>query len=479
MRIIDRMAKLDDIQIQIPIESFSQKGYGVGRFQRSAEGPKRKVVVPGAIPGDIALVTVGKRRKAAFAGVLNQVVEPSKDRVAARCVHAPGCGGCSWQQMSYAKQCEEKERGIQLLFSSFAGLVIHPIIPCEDPWQYRNKMEYSFSQNKAGEKFVGLTLAASKGRVFHLTECHLTSPWFADVVVAVRRWWEESSLLAYHLYANTGSLRTLTLREAKHTKHKLVMLTVSSHPDFAPTKKDLEAFVEAVRRATPAHLQEKLSVFLRIQQAIKGSATQFYEMVLFGKDHIKEELVVAGKKYDFTISPTAFFQPNTLQAEVLYAKALSMAGEGPYEHVMDLYAGTATLGIVFSSVAKKVTSIELNPHAVFDAKKNQEESGIAHLTIYQGDVSAVLDTLSKEAGFVPPDLVVVDPPRTGLDLKAVDLLVKMAPKKILYISCNPATLSANAQTLSSQGYRMQELQPVDQFPHTVHVECIAIFEKGM
>ena len=169
---------------------------------------------------------------------------------------------------------------------------------------------------------------------------------------------------------------------------------------------------------------------------------------------------------------SSFFQPNTLQAEKLYSAALKMI-TGKKKHVMDLYAGTATLGIAMSSIAQRVTAIELNPHACFDAKTNQELNGIDNLEIVCGDVGKKLEELQQRPDFIPPDLVIVDPPRTGLDALAIAHLKALRPKEILYVSCNYLTQSANIEELVSAGYTLSQLQPVDQFPHTPHVENIA------
>lgn len=473
------MSKAPLTKIQVLIEKFSSKGYGIG-FAKKAEGmPSHKVEVPHTVPGDTVHTLIGRKRKGAFFGFSPEVITPSEDRVTTRCIHATLCGGCSWQQVSYPRQVSEKQKLVEKLFSTVSeNSIIHSILQCDPPWHYRNKMEYTFSQNKAGEKFLGLIMTGGKGRVFSLTECHLTDPWFHSSVAAVRSFWENSSLRAYHMTSNEGSLRTLTLRRGSRTGHKLAFLTVSGHPEFSLKKSDLEGFVKALHSVVPEEERSTFSIFLRVQQILKGSATQFYEMHLAGPDHLSEELHIKqlGKVFKFKISPTAFFQPNTLQAEKLYGRALEMAGEGIIDHVLDLYAGTSTLGILFSYKAKKVTSIEINPHAVFDAEVNKEWNQIVNLQVNQGDVADVLATLKQDPTF-NPQLVVVDPPRSGLDAKALAHLVGISPEKILYISCNPATQAENVKELIAHGYHLTSIQPVDQFPHTIHVENICLLER--
>lgn len=419
-----------------------------------------KVEVFGALPDEEVLALPAGRKKA----FLRKVLSPSVDRIEPRCQHCPDCGGCALQQMEYAAQLRYKEGIIRSLF----GEKVLPILGCKEPFAYRNKMEFSFSQNREGEKFLGLMLAGSRGRVFHLQECHLVSQWFANTVAAVRQFWEKSALTAYHHSSDSGHLRTLTLREAIGGKGKMVMLTVSGNPSFALSKSDLKGFVEAIKSVYP---QEDLSVFLQVQQLCKGKPTQFFEMLLSGPDHITErlEVEVKGKKrsLEFKISPTSFFQPNTRQAEKLYSTALSFLHHLEGARVFDLYCGGATIGLSAAPFAKEVVGVELNHHSVFDAGWNKEVNGIENFSIIQGDVAEVLSQFDDR-----PDVVIVDPPRSGLGQRAVSHLLRFLPKEILYISCNPKTQAVDVASLVERGYQIEKVQPVDQFPHTVHIENI-------
>jgi 23S rRNA (uracil1939-C5)-methyltransferase len=378
------------------------------------------------------------------------------------CSHFPACGGCTCQQVPYPEQLQQKQVEIEALF---AGIPVRPIIPCKDPWRYRNKMEYSFSQNKAGDRFLGLILKSSRGKVFNLNECLISPPWFTEALGRVRSWWESTSLPAFHFRKGTGSLRTLTLREGRRTGDRMAMLTVSGDPRFAPTREQLNRFVEALN-------DPKMSIFLRVQQAIAGQPTQFFEMHLQGPDHIREQMTLQGQTLTFKISPTSFFQPNTEQAEVLYNTALEMAGlDSRGSTVYDLYCGTATLGMAFALKAQKVIGIELNPHAIFDAKVNAEVNNISNIELHCGDVGRYL----SQATELSPDLAVIDPPRPGLDALALSALKRLNPQKILYVSCNPKTQAKNISELPE--YKILQVQPVDQFPHTPHIENIVLLER--
>lgn len=379
------------------------------------------------------------------------------------CLHSSTCGGCTSQPIPYEDQLMQKQAEIEKIFSHF-DISVAPIIACKDPWHYRNKMEFSFSQNKAGERFLGLILRKSRGKVFHLQECLIAPPWMSEALQKIRHWWENTSPSAFNFRSGEGTLRTLTLREGKRTGDRMAMLTVSGDPRFALRRKELETFVQALN-------DSKMSIFLRVQQAIAGHPTQFYEMHLSGPDHITEKLHLQGRTLTFKISPTSFFQPNTDQAEILYNQAVEIANMTPQSSVYDLYCGTATLGMTFALKAKHVTAIELNPHAVFDAKTNAEVNGITNIDIQCGDVGKIL----SQASILRPDLVIVDPPRPGLDSVALEALKRLEPEHILYISCNPVTQAQNISELS--GYQIIYIQPVDQFPHTPHIENIVLMLK--
>ncbi|MGE5196550.1 MAG: 23S rRNA (uracil(1939)-C(5))-methyltransferase RlmD [Anaerolineae bacterium] len=392
-----------------------------------------------------------------------------------RCAHAPSCGGCQQQQIPYDEQLRKKQAVVEnLFFPSTAKLM--PIIPCATFWEYRNKMEYSFSQDKAGKRFLGLMLVKGRGRVFNLQECHLTSSWFTRTLAAVREWWEESGLAAYRPYRNEGHLRTLILREGKRTGDKLAMLTVSGNPRFPFTRTQIQTFVKAISKG--AHDKDSLSIFLRVQQAIKGQPTQFFEMHLAGPGYLREEIDIDLGDQTTTlflkISPSSFFQPNTSQAAVLYSKALQLLALSKEDEVFDLYCGTATLGLLASLQAGKVTGIELNPHAILDAEENKRLNGVDNLDLYCGDVGQVLLQLKSQKNIKnSPRAVIIDPPRAGMSPQAIEHVLSLKAQKILYISCNPKTQKENIDALSAL-YRPDVLQPVDQFPHTNHIENIAL-----
>lgn len=432
---------------EIFIERFSKKGWGIGKI---ASG--KSVEVPHSVIGDTLAVALSGRRKK---GRIQEVLTPSRDRIKPPCEHATICGGCIWQQMDYSAQLRYKQGWIQELFGEIPSVEIYPIEGASPPFLYRNKMEFSFGQNAGGQKYLGLMIAGASNYVFDVKRCHLVQPWFSQVLARVRAWFFQGEETAFTPRNLGGNLRTLTLREGIKTGDRLLLLTVNG-----PIQE--EAFLEATQDLCP-------NIVLRTQRSVKNQPTTFSEKVLLGKGHLWEEMEVEGKRFRFKVSPTAFFQPNTKQAEKLYAIALSYIDPG--EFVCDLYSGTGTIACMAASKAKRVFAIEKNPDAVKDALENFTTNGIDHVDIYSEEVGDRAHKLPRV------DTVIIDPPRAGLDPKALSFLESLSPKKILYISCNPSTQKENVLQLIQNGYILKKLHPIDQFPHTYHLETVAYLEK--
>jgi 23S rRNA (uracil1939-C5)-methyltransferase len=456
-------------QCVVEIRRYSKKGLGQGTTAELSKG----IEVRGAHPHEQVLAEVFKKKQGIHEARILEVLNAHPSRIEPRCLHAGICGGCIWQNLHYSQQCLYKEEHVKELFKDVLGEgVFFPIIPMKDPWAFRNKMEFSFYQDREGNKSLGLVMGGSKGRVVQLQECHLVRPWMAEVITVTKAWWESTQVEAYHRLRNTGTLHTLTLREGMRTGEKMVILTVSGNPCGAFSHQTLESFKEAMLAVMP----EGLSLFLQIRNAQKGMTTQCNEMLLHGPDHIRETLSVTYpngevKDFLFKISPSSFFQPNTEQAEKLFSRALAMVGKECLSSVLDLYCGTATLGMIFSPWAEKVKGVELNPYAVFDAQVNQEVNGIQNLEVVQGDVKDLQFSEQSTA------LVIVDPPRAGLGVKIVERIADLKPQQILYISCNPHTQIEDVKEFLDRGYAIKAMQPVDQFPHSAHLENIVVLRK--
>jgi len=443
---------------KLTIEKLDDEGVGIATWTRE-DGFQKKVEVPYTLPGEQVEVEIRKAGKRLLYAFPSTIPEPAPQRRAPLCPHFGSCGGCTFQHMPYSEQLQWKQAKIQALFPAHT---VHPIVASPREYGYRNKLEMSFSETLKGDRYLGLILSRTRGYVFNLTECHLAAPWCQEVVQEVRRWWDASDLKAYVHSKDIGSLRTLALRHGVTSDDRMVILTVSGNPDYALKKHHLESLVEAINRITPA------TVVLRIQQILKGQPTQFYEMILQGKDHIRE--TVCG--LEFHISPSAFFQPNSYTAELLYSRAIELANITENSIVYDLYCGGGSFGMCAAKSAKWVYGVELNRDAAYDAKCNADRLGLQNYTILTGDVGAIL---KEKAGELPkPDVVIVDPPRAGLDPKACEEIVKLRAQTLLYVSCKPETQKKNIEFLCQAGYKVQHIQPVDQFPQTPHVENIVV-----
>jgi 23S rRNA (uracil1939-C5)-methyltransferase len=462
---------LKSFSAQIQIQSLSSQGKGRGHFV-SSQGEEKQAEIPFALPEETVEAVLGSKRSGHYQGILRQVITPSPLRILPRCMHFGDCGGCTFQHLIYEAESKWKEEKVKTLFAPLLDneTAFFPILAAAQLWEYRNKMEYTFTQDKGKNRFLGLIKGGSRGKVFNLKECFLTSPWFSKTVGEVRAFWETTDLAAYHPASNRGTLRTLILRESVTTKEQMAMLTVSGNPLDAIRKHDLQKFKEI--------FGPKVSLYLRIHQVLKGQPTQFFEMHLQGPECIEEVLSIdiPGKgsaSLYFKISPSSFFQPNTRQAMHLYARALQLAEVDSEDLFFDLYCGTGTIGMLASRFVKKAIGIEISTEAALDGRENIKNNQIQNMEIYTGDVG---DSLRK-ASFGSPSLVCVDPPRAGLGEKTVAQILELTTPRILYISCNPSTQVQDIKLLLKSGYRIKAVQPVDPFAHTPHIENIAVLDR--
>lgn len=433
----------------VQITGLNEDGVGFGHISL-ANNELRKVSVPYTYPGDEVEVRIFRKRQKKWEGEAVQFIKQSEERAIPFCPHFTICGGCLTQQVPYEKQLELKKEKVEKLL----GTPVLPILASPLTKHYRNKMEYSFSQDKKGERYLGLY---GRRRVQNVRLCPISPAWFSEALGKIRSWWEETDLTAFNPRAGTGSLRTITFREGNQSK--MAILTVSGDPQYALSREQINGYIHALSAF------DGISIFLKIHQAIKGQPTQFFEMHLKGPDTITEKLTGSV----FKISPAAFFQPNPRQAERLYETALSFLSPD-IKVVYDLYCGTGTLSILLAKKGYEVYGVELSREACLDARENGELNEVENLTILNGDVGEVLASNELKK----PEAIVVDPPRTGLNAQAIEEIVKVRPKEILYISCNPETQARDVLEFKKYGYECVKAQPVDQFPHTPHIENIVL-----
>jgi len=429
----------------VRIESLAHGGRGVARAGGYV------LFVHGAIPGDRVRVRVVKRKRSYGEARVAALLEPAPDRIEPRGAHP----GAPWQVLPYERQLEEKQRQVAEAFERMGGFEsapVEPIIPAAEQWHYRNKLEYSFGTGPDGALVLGFHPPGNWREVVDVEEDILASAEIDALRRRVRDWCAAEGLGAHDRETHSGFLRNLVVREARRTGQLQVRL-VTSPGDF---------------RAS--HFAEAADAHSAIWTRTDGLAevTRDGESKLLAGDGGIEERIGALR---FRISPEAFFQTNTEMAERLYAVVAELAGLTGSERVFDLFCGIGTIGLSLAARAGEVWGVEIVEDAVADAISNAQLNGIENARFFAGDIRTAARPLVEQAG--QPDVVVVDPPRAGLSQKIVRRIAEMEPRRIVYVSCNPTTLAPNARQLVDAGWSLERVQPVDMFPQTPHIECVA------
>ncbi len=415
------------------------------------------VFVESAVPGDKIEAVVEKVRGNYAEARLSTLTAPSEHRVAPACEHFGYCGGCKWQHVEYAIQKKYKEDQVRQALIHIAGIKeppVEPIIGAHKIYYYRNKMEFSFHVGLQGETLLGLHLAGRFQDIFQLNWCHLESAASNEIVRFVRERSVELELPPYHIIDHSGFLRFLVIREGKFTEQILVNIVTGKgdYPALKTLAEEIGAKFSAVASISHTVNPEKANI-------ARGEK----ETILYGADHIHEHL----GEHQYRISANSFFQTNSYQVQRLYDLAVELAQPDKTDRMLDLYTGTGTIAIYFSGLVRDVTGIESVAAAIADAGANVELNGVNNCSFMVADVADYL----KQAETEKYDLVVLDPPRAGCHPDVIKSLLQLRPKKIVYISCNPATLARDVKDLTGDGYTLDRVVPVDLFPHTFHIEA--------
>jgi len=446
-----------DQELELTIDSLAYGGNGVARLDGFV------VFVRRGLPGDTVRARVTKVQRRHAEALATQIVASGPLRVGAPCAHYPDCGGCRFQDLAYDAQVTAKEQWVRDSLQRLAGLAeppLEPILPAASQFGYRNKMEYSFAQGEDAP-VLGLHRAGRWDEVLDIERCWLTSDVGNAIRNRIREWAREERLPAYDQATQEGYLRHLVVREGRNTGQALVQLVTARGERF-----DRERLIEVLRE-----FPEVRSVHWSVNRGV-AEVTNLPTEVLWGEDAIEEEL--GGLR--FRVRPNAFLQTNTEMAEQLYRLAAEMAGLGGNETVYDLYCGIGTIGLSLARSALTVWGVEISEESVACAIENAELNSIGNAAFFAGNVGDALRELRDRAG--EPDVVVVDPPRAGLAGKALRRLGEIGAPRVVYVSCNPTTLAGDAKRLADDyGYRVVRAKPVDMFPHTPHVECVALLEK--
>ncbi|HZG34309.1 MAG TPA: 23S rRNA (uracil(1939)-C(5))-methyltransferase RlmD [Gaiellaceae bacterium] len=446
-----------DDELELTIDSLAYGGNGVARLNGFV------VFVRRGLPGDTVRARVTKVKRGFAEALATEVLQPSAQRVEAPCAHYPACGGCRFQDLDYAVQAAAKEAQVGdalRRIGGFADAPLEPIVSAASPFFYRNKMEYSFTQTPSGPA-LGFHKAGRWDEVLEVERCWLTTDLGNAIRNAVRDWAREEGLEAYDQEERTGYLRHLVVREGRNTGQALVLLVTAQGEKF-----ETGYLVEVLRR-----FPEVRSIHWAVNEQ-PSEVTNLPTRLLWGEEAIEEELL--GLR--FRLRPNAFLQTNTAMAERLYELALEYAGLTGTETVYDLYCGTGTIGLALARNALSVWGVEISEEAVACALENADLNGIGNAAFFAGNVGQSIEDLAARAG--SPDVVVVDPPRAGLAGKALRRTGRLAAQRIVYVSCNPTTLASDLKVLRDEyGYELRRARPVDMFPHTPHIETVALLER--
>ncbi len=447
-----------DQEVELEVESLAYGGNGVARLDGFV------VFVRRGLPGDRVRARVTKVKRSHAEALATDVVRAGPQRVDAPCAHYPACGGCRFQDLAYEAQLEQKQGQVRDALQRLGGLREPPleeILPCEpEIFHYRNKMEYSFTGTPSGPA-PGLHKAGRWDEVLEVDRCWLASELGNGIRDAVRDWAREEGLEAYSQADGSGYLRHLVVREGRNTGQALVQLVT------APGERFETGYLVDVLRRFP----EVRSVHWSVNDS-PAEVTNLPSELLWGDGWIEEEL--CGLR--FRVRPNAFLQTNTAMAEKLYGLAREAARLGGTETVWDLYCGIGTIGLSLAADALTVWGIEVSEESVACALENAELNGITNSAFFAGNVGQVVEELLERSG--PPDVIVVDPPRAGLAGKALRRLGRIGAPRLVYVSCNPTTLAGDVKLLQREwGYELRRARPVDMFPHTPHVETVALLEK--
>ena len=440
----------------IPIDRLGTSGEGVGRYENFT------IFVPNALPCENVCIIIEEVKKNYARGRVKEVLQASPKRIPPHCEIYADCGGCQLQHLSYEAQLDAKRAQVAEALTHIGKLSQIPVketMRAEEPWNYRNKMQFPIGINK-GKILVGC-FAQGSHNIIDTKNCHIQHTANNDLANAMRDIVEHLHIPVYNEDTHKGVMRHIIGRVGRNNDLMAVIVTATKH---LPRAKDV---VRMLRERLPNLVSIHQNIQTYHNNVIMGRDTQ----LLWGRPTIIDSL----GRLNFHISPRSFFQVNTRQAERLYEQALAYADLHGTETVIDAYCGTGTITLFLAQRARKVYGIEIVQPAILDARKNARDNHIKNAEFIVGDATAVMPALYKQG--IYPDVVIVDPPRAGCSETVLCTFANMRPQRIVYVSCNPATLARDLAILKKLDYITQEVQPVDLFPQTSHVENVALITK--
>ena len=474
---------------EFQIEKYAFEGKGIAKVSKNEllglteENGNEKnyvVFVIGSYPGDIVNARLLKIKNSYSEALVMDILTPSSERVKAKCKFFGTCGGCKQQDLDYDVQAKYKQQQVEEIFNKLGGFSdfeIEPIIPSQNVFHYRNKMEFSFSEKRWLTKeeiskegildkdfSLGLHIPKIYDKVLDVDECFLQSEVSNKILNFTRDFFKKRNTSIYSTKTHTGYLRNLVIKQASLTNDLMVNLVTSEEKDEL-----VNEYCDELRKEIP-HVT---TVINNINKKFAAVAVGDYEKVIYGSGFIYDEI----GKHKFRISANSFFQTNTLQAEKLYQTALDFAELKGNEIVYDLYSGAGTITIFISDKAKKVYAFEAVESAIADAKVNADLNNILNVKFFAADLYKSFLPIVDKYNIPKPDVMIIDPPRSGMHPTTVDDVIKLSPNKIVYVSCNPATQVRDIKLMTEAGYKLIKIKPVDMFPHTFHIENVALLQK--
>lgn len=454
-------------EIELVIEKFADRGKSLTRVDGYV------VFVPGAVPGDHVKVRVLRKKKKYAEARLVKIIEPSPLRTDPKCTYFGSCGGCKWQQVSYAAQLEAKRQSVMEAIAHQGGyenVAVNPIIGADDVFHYRNKMEFTFSSSRwltseeiaSGEKFdtsfaLGMHAPGRFNRVIDLKTCYLPAPITVEIVNGFRAFAMEKGWDCWDIRQHVGYLRHLVIRTGVRTGEIMVNVVTNGF--------DEQRF-EEMTQFMQSNFDGITTFINTIHTGVAQVAIGEEHHVGFGEGVIRDQ--IGG--FTFEIGPGAFFQTNTVQAEKLYEVTREFSGAGKDDLVYDLYCGAGTISIFMAPHVRHVVGVELVPEAIENAHTNARKNNITNSTFLAGDMKKLFTPEFVHA-HGKPDVLIVDPPRAGMHPKVVEQIGALRPERFVYVSCNPQTQMRDLKLLGD-AYEIEAVQPVDLFPHTYHIENV-------
>jgi 23S rRNA (uracil1939-C5)-methyltransferase len=472
--------------LELDITGYAFEGKGVAKTIKEVnsldEEPKKFVIfVDGSYPGDKVIAQIGKIKKSYAEARVKDFIIKSPFRIEPRCKFFGVCGGCKSQDLNYEQQIKFKHEQVKEIFERIGGFKdfeMLPIIECEQSFFYRNKMEYSFAvkrwlteaeiasmQEIPDREFaLGLHIPGMYDKVLNIDGCFLQSELSNRILNITRLFFKSRSISIYSTQNHTGFLRNLIIRNSYHSKDLMVNLVVAEE-----NERLFVSFKEELLKEFP----EITTVIYNINQKKSQVATGDYEIVFHGPGYIYDNI----GEYKFRISANSFFQTNTRQAERLYQTAVDFAEMKGDEIVYDLYSGAGTIPIFISKLVKEIYGFESVEPAIEDAKVNIELNTIKNFQPNLCDLNKSFLPFAEKKKIPKPDLIIADPPRSGMNPKIVNDILNLKPPKIVYISCNPSTQARDVKLLCDGGYDLIKIRPVDMFPQTYHIENVVLLQR--